>query len=116
MKENENPDIVTDLFSLGSKALIKEKSCALNQLRVMELGLLRAKHHLADKERKILLTTDFKELGLTNEKLRTAYVNSQVSGDLAKIDFQKNKIAAKKDEIEIINDLMKFIELEMKGE
>ena len=66
------------LFKLGLKALIKAKSDALILLRELELELLNAKHDLANKERNLFLTTDFKELGLTNEKLRTSYVNSQM--------------------------------------
>ena len=104
------------LFKLGLKALIRAKSDALILLRELELELLNAKHDLADKERTILLTTDFKELGLTNEKLRTSYVNEKLSDYKIKIDVQKHRIASKRDDIEIINDLIKLNELEMKGE
>ena len=104
------------LFKLGLKALIKAKSDALILLRELELELLNAKHDLANKERNLFLTTDFKELGLTNEKLRTSYVNSQLSDYQVKIDVQKHRIASKRDDIEIINDLIKLNELEMKGE
>ncbi len=104
------------LFKLGLKALIKAKSDALILLRELELELLNAKHDLANKERNLFLTTDFKELGLTNEKLRTSYVNSQLNDYQVKIDVQKHRIASKRDDIEIINDLIKLNELEMKGE
>ena len=104
------------LFKLGLKALIKAKSDALILLRELELELLNAKHDLADKERTIILTTDFKELGLTNEKMRNAYVNEKLSDFKVKIDVQKHRITSKKDDIEIINDLIKLHELEMKGE
>ena len=104
------------LFKLGLKALIKAKSDALILLRELELELLNAKHDLAVKERNILLTTDFKDLGLTNEKMRSAYVNKQLSDYKVKIDVQKHRITSKKDDIEIINDLIKLHELEMKGE
>ena len=104
------------LFKLGLKALIKAKSDALILLRELELELLNAKHDLADKERTILLTTDFKELGLTNEKMRSAYVNKQLSDYKVKIDVQKHRITSKKDDIEIINDLIQLNELELQGE
>ena len=104
------------LFKLGLKALIKAKSDALILLRELELELMNAKHDLADKERIILLTTDFKELKLTNEKMRTAYVNEKLSDYKIKIDVQKHRIASKKDDIEIMNDLIRLNELEMKGE
>ena len=101
------------LFKLGLKALIKAKSDALFNLRDLELGVLNAKQELAVKERNLLLTTDFKELGLTNEKMRNSYVNEKLGDDKVKIDILKYEIASKKDTIEIINDL---IQLEMKGE
>ena len=104
------------LFKLGLKALIKAKSDALILLRELELELMNAKHDLADKERIILLTTDFKELKLTNEKMRNAYVNEKLSDYKIKIDVQKHRIASKKDDIEIMNDLIRLNELEMKGE
>lgn len=104
------------LFKLGLKALIKAKSDALILLRELELELLNAKHDLAVKERNILLTTDFKDLGLTNEKMRSAYVNKQLSDYKVKIDVQKHRITSKKDDIEIINDLIQLNELELQGE
>ena len=103
------------LFKLGLKALIKAKSDALILLRELELELLNAKHDLAVKERNILLTTDFKDLGLTNEKMRSAYVNKQLSDYKVKIDVQKHRITSKKDDIEIINDLIQLNELELQG-
>ncbi|WP_296875601.1 hypothetical protein [uncultured Methanobrevibacter sp.] len=104
------------LFKLGLKALIKAKSDALIQLRELELDLLNAKHDLADKERIILLTTDFKELGLTNEKMRNAYVSEKLSDVKIKIDVKKHTITSKKDDIEIMNDLIRLNELELQGE
>ena len=101
------------LFYMGLKELIHAKSNDLLELRRMELKFIKSKHDLAMKERTILLTTDFKELGLTNEKMRNSYVNEKLGDDKAKIDILKHEIVSKKDTIEIINDL---IQLEMKGE
>ena len=104
------------IFEFGMKKLIKSKSNALIELRHLELNLINAKHELAFKERDLLLNTDFKDLGLTNEKMRNAFVNEQLSGDIIKIDTIKHSIASKKDDIEVVNDLIKFNELLMKGE
>ena len=104
------------LFKFGLKALIHSKSNALLQLRELELDLLNAKHELSKKERQLLLTTDFKELGLTNEKMRNAYVNEELNDYKVKIDVKKHIITSKKDTIEIINDLIKLNELELQGE
>ena len=104
------------LFEFGLKRLIRAKSATLIELRELELKLINAKHELANKERNLLLNTNFKELGLTNEKMRNAYVNEQLNDDNIKIDVLKHGITNKKDDIEIINDLIKFNELLMKGE
>ena len=104
------------LFEFGLKRLIRAKSAALIELRELELKLINAKHELAIEERNLLLNTNFKELGLTNEKMRNAYVNEQLNDDNIKIDVLKHGITNKKDDIEIINDLIKFNELLMKGE
>lgn len=117
--KNQTTEFTDDLpvlFKLGLKALIKAKSDALILLRELELELLNAKHDLAEKERIILLTTDFKELGLTNEKMRNAYVNEKLHDFKVKMDVQKHRIASKHDDIEVINDLIKLNELELKGE
>ena len=55
-------------------------------------------------------------MGLTNEKMRNAYVNEKLSDFKVKIDVQKHRITSKKDDIEIINDLIKLHELEIVGE
>ena len=102
------------IFEYGLKKLIRSKSDALLELRHLELTLINAKHELAIKERNLLLNTNFKELGLTNEKMRNAY--EQLSDDIIKIDVIKHNIASKKDDIEVVNDLIKFNELSMKGE
>ena len=96
--------------------MIRAKSAALIELRELELKLINAKHELAIEERNLLLNTNFKELGLTNEKMRNAYVNEQLNDDNIKMDVLKHTITNKKDDIEIINDLIKFNELLMKGE
>ena len=78
------------LFEFGLKRLIRAKSAALIELRELELKLINAKHELAKEERNLLLNTNFKELGLTNEKMRNAYVNEQLNDDNIKIDVNSN--------------------------
>ena len=74
----------------------------LLRLRELEIQLLK-------KEADILLNTDFKAEGLTNEKQRTAYVNQKT------IDL-KEAIKAHKHSLEIVNDLLKLRLLEVKKE
>ena len=116
--KNETVEITNDfpvLFKLGLRALIRAKSESLINLRRDELALLEAEHDLDAKERNLFLTTDFKELGLTNEKLRNSYVNDQLSDLKFEISIQKHDIASRKDDIEIINDLIQLNELELQG-
>lgn len=82
------------LFNYNAEELIRNKDIVLLRLRQLELDLLK-------KEADILLNTDFKEKGCTNEKQRTAYVNTQCF-DL------KESIKAHKHSLEIVNDLLKL--------
>ena len=54
-----------------------------------------------EKEAKLLLETDFKELKLTNEKMRTAYINQAMSTDKAVRQSYEHSI-------DILNDLIKL--------
>ena len=82
------------LFNYNAEQLIRNKDIVLLRLRQLEIDLLK-------KEADILLNTDFKEKGCTNEKQRTAYVNTQT------IDL-KESIKAHKHSLEIVNDLLKL--------
>ena len=104
------------LFYMSLKGLINAKSTALFELRTLEKDLLNLEHDYLTQESEILLRTDFKELGLTNEKMRKAYLNDQLFDEKCDIDIAKGNIESKKDTIEIINHLIKVRELEMKGE
>ena len=82
------------LFNYNAEQLIRNKDIVLLRLRQLEIKLMK-------KEADILLNTDFKEKGCTNEKQRTAYVNSKT------VDL-KESIKAHKHSLEIVNDLLKL--------
>ena len=88
------------LFDYDALELIRNKDIV--QLRLTELEIDYKK-----KEAKILLETDFKELKLTNDKMRTVYVDSQLMPLKEAIKLHKNSL-------NIVNDLLKLrlIELE----
>ena len=90
------------LFDYNAEELIRNKD--LVQFRLTELEIDYKK-----KEAKILLETDFKELKLTNDKMRTAYVDSQLM-DL------KEAIKLHKNSLNIVNDLIKLRMQEVKTE
>ena len=115
-KTTEFPKDYQVIFDFGLKPLIKMKSESLIILRDLEKELLKIEHNLAAEERNLYLNTDFKELGLTNDKLRNSYVNEQLSDFRFEIVMKKHEIQSKKDDIEIINDLIKLAELNMQEE
>ena len=82
------------LFDYDIMDLIQNKD--LVQYRLTELEIEYKK-----QEAELLLNTDFKELGLTNEKMRTAYVTNSL------IDL-KESIELHKNSLNIVNDLIKI--------
>lgn len=90
------------LFDYDAMELIRNKDIV--QYRLTELEIEYKK-----QEAEILLNTDFKELKLTNEKMRTAYVNNQL------IDL-KEAIEQHKNSLNIVNDLIKLRLQEVKPE
>ena len=62
-----------------------------------------------EKESKLLLETDFKELKLTNEKMRTAYINQEMSTEKAVRQSYEHSI-------DVLNDLIRLRLLEVKTE
>ena len=88
------------LFDYNAEELIRNKDIV--QLRLTELEIEYKK-----KEAELLLTTDFKELKLTNEKMRTAYVDTQL------IDL-KESIKLHKNSLNIVNDLIRLRMQEVK--
>ena len=115
-KTTEFPKHYPVIFDFGMKALIKMKSESLIILRDLEKDLLKAECDLAAEERNLYLNTDFKELGLTNDKLRSSYVKDQLSDFRFDIAMKKHDIQSKKDDIEILNNLINLKELEIAGE
>ena len=82
------------LFDYDILELIRNKDMV--QYRLTELEIEYKK-----QEAELLLNTDFKELGLTNEKMRTAYVTNSL------IDL-KESIELHKNSLNIVNDLIKL--------
>ena len=82
------------LFDYNAEELIRNKDIV--QLRLTELEIEYKK-----QEAELLLNTDFKELGLTNEKMRTAYVTNTL------IDL-KESIELHKNSLNIVNDLIRL--------
>lgn len=62
-----------------------------------------------EKEAKLLLETDFKEMKLTNEKMRTAYINQEMA-------VEKTARQSYEHSIDVLNDLIRLRMQEVKSE
>ena len=82
------------LFEYDILELIRNKDIVQYRLTQYEIQYKK-------EEAEILLNTDFKELGLTNEKMRTAYVTQKLIGLKESIELHKNSL-------NIVNDLIKL--------
>ena len=82
------------LFDYDAMELIKNKDIVQHRLTELEIEYKK-------QEAELLLNTDFKELGLTNEKMRTAYVTNQL------IDL-KESIELHKNSLNIVDDLIRL--------
>lgn len=90
------------IYDMSAEELIQNKDYCLTELTLAQNDLMK-------KENELLLNTDFKELKLTNEKMRTAYINEQCIAEKNRVNGYKNSLA-------IINDLLKLRLMEMNQE
>ena len=86
--------------------LIVEKGKLQNKIQMKKAEILSLKHLISIQETSLLLNTDFKELGLTNEKQRTAYINAKLRTKKEEMDWLKYDLTILEDDVEIINDLL----------
>ena len=61
---------------------------------------------LRKKESEILLNTDFKELKLTNEKMRNAFINDALHTQKFELTQLKHELKQEEDVLVLINDLL----------
>ena len=90
------------LFDYNAEELIRNKDIVLMRLRELEIELMK-------KESELLLTTDFKEMKLTNESMRKAYINKECI-------HLKEAIKAHKHSLTIVDDLLRLRMQEVKTE
>jgi len=89
-----------NLYTCDIMELVKNKDIVQFRLTKLEIEYKK-------QEAELLLNTDFKELGLTNDKMRTAYVTNSL------IDL-KEDIELHKNSLNIVNDLIKIRMQEVK--
>ena len=88
-------------------SLIDTKMEFLEYIKIKKAEIITLKHLITLKETELLLNTDFKELGLTNEKQRTAYINDELRLEKQNLDWLKYDLQVREYDVEIINDLIR---------
>ena len=86
--------------------LINEKAKVLTKIQNKKAEIITLKHLISIQENALLLNTDFKELGLTNEKQRSAYINDKVRPKKEELDWLKYDLQILEDDLSITNDLL----------
>ena len=106
----------TDKFEMNALELIQLKDIKLTQRTKAYYDLNEKERELKKEETRLLLETDFKGLGLTNEKQRTSYVNEATASLKTLIDEIRFAVKQDENDLEIINDLIKLRLMEVKTE
>ena len=86
--------------------LIETKRSILKQTENKKAQILTLKHLISIQETALLLNTDFKAEGCTNEKQRSAYVNDKLREKKEELDWLKYDLSVLENDIIILNDLI----------
>jgi len=106
-----------NIFRCNLEELIYEKMFIMFEKYIPAVEELQTKKlDLQLATDKILLETDFKSLGLTNEKMRNAHIKPLVAGQEDAVDDWECKVRHYKAKLELINDLISARKLELKIE
>ena len=101
----ETPKIETK-FEFNCLQLIQLKELRIESLRSKYYKVITKENEIKNTESNLLLKTDFKELGLTNEKQRTAFINDALSKPKFELNQLKYELKQEEDALTIINDLI----------
>ena len=104
------------MFELNELQLIQLKKLVLADYRSKYFKVVTKENELKNAENNLLLKTDFKALNLTNEKMRTAYISDALHSLRFDLMTTKYELKLLEDRIEIINDLIRFTQREVKTE
>lgn len=96
------------MYDFDIKDLIQLKELRLKELRTKQWELLTKEDEIRNAESNLLLKTDFKELKLTNEKMRNAYINDVLHKQKFELTQLKHEVKQNEDVLKIIDDLIGF--------
>ena len=94
------------IYNFSAEQLIQTKELRLKELRTKQWELLTKEDEIRNAESNLLLKTDFKELKLTNEKMRTAYINDALHKQKFELTQLKHEVKQIEDSLTIVNDLL----------
>lgn len=86
--------------------LIDIKKLTLKKIEQKKAQIILLTQTIKSKEHKLLLTTDFKAEGLTNEKMRNAFISEELFDEKVALDWLKYDLTVYEHELQIINDLI----------
>ena len=104
------------IFDFNAEELIKLKEMRLKEVESKYFEVISRESDLKNIENELYLETDFKELKLTNEKLRNAYVSKATLEARFKLDIARFELKQQENVLTIINDLLKLRMQEVKTE
>ena len=96
----------TCFFDMDIESLIQVKDQKLRDIESKYFKLLARERELKGAENNLYLKTDFKAQGLTNEKMRNAFVSDAVSSLRFELDHAKYELKQQEDVLIILNDLI----------
>ena len=94
------------IYDLKAKDLIQLKELRLQDIRKKQWEIITKEHEIKNSEAILLLNTDFKALGYTNEKQRNAFIQDSLSGEKLALTMLKHELRMQEDDLQVINDLL----------
>ena len=95
-------------YSFNLEQLIQLKEKRLGTLRSNYFNVQSCERALKNAENRLYLKTDFKAEGLTNDKMRNAYVSDNTYDLRFRLDMAKYELKQSEDNLSIINDLINY--------
>ena len=95
-------------YSFNLEQLIQLKEKRLGTLRSNYFNVQSCERALKNAENRLYLKTDFKAEGLTNDKMRNAYVSDNTYDLRFRLDMAKYELKQQEDSLQILNDLINY--------
>ena len=104
------------IFDCNAEDLIQLKEMRLSEVESKYFEVISREQDLKNAENELYLNTDFKELKLTNDKMRNAYVGKATHEARLKLGLAKFELKQQENQLIILNDLLALRMQEVKNE